>query len=59
MVPEMMSVFPKLSALLGMPNPMVTKPAAIAARPNANRTRFIGFSVPSNTRAAGTILNEL
>ena len=51
-----MSVLPRLNALIGIPNPIVKRPAAVASRPTAIRTTVIGFSSPTSTRAATTWL---
>ena len=49
-VPAMMSVLPRLNALIGIPNPIVTKPAAVASRPTTNRTDIHRLSVPYQSR---------
>jgi hypothetical protein len=50
-VPARMRVLPKLNALIGMPNPIVTNPAAVASRPTTNNTSVICF--PSLNQNAG------
>jgi len=52
-VPETMSVFPRLKALIGIPNPIATEPTAANMRPTAISTRVIGFR-PLTAPAAAT-----
>jgi hypothetical protein len=40
-VPALISVFPKLNSLIGMPNPTITKPAARAKVPTLNSNTAI------------------
>ncbi len=57
-VPEMISVLPRLKALIGMPNPTVTKPAAATRRPTAIKTILIGYPSPTSTRRQPQLLTN-
>ncbi len=45
-VPEMMSVLPRLKALIGIPNPIVTKPTAVGHEADSQQNESHRVSVP-------------
>ncbi len=53
-LPATISVFPRLKALIGMPNPMVRNPAAMTRSPSPNSTTDITQALYSTRTAAET-----